>query len=187
MIDTERLLLRAWRDADVVPFAELNADPEVMAHFPSALGPQKTRAMVVRIQAHFDQYGFGLYAVERREDARFLGFVGLQWVPFEAHFTPAIEIGWRLARHAWGAGCASEAARAVLQYAFDVLHLEEVVSFAVPANTRSIAVMKRIGLTHDPTGDFIHPRPGLGDLAQHVLYRGRCSTRSQQTGSLERD
>ena len=142
--------------------------------------------MVERIQAHFDQYGFGLYAVQRREDARFLGFVGLQWVPFEAHFTPAIEIGWRLARHAWGAGYASEAAQAVLQHAFDVLNLEEVVSFTVPANARSISVMEKIGLTHDPAADFIHPRPGLGDLAQHVFYRGRRATWKRPTGSRER-
>ena len=177
MITSQRLLLRTWRETDVAPFAQLNSDPEVMAHFPSTFDERKTLEMLERIKAHFDQYGFGFYALERREDARFLGFVGLQCVPFEAPFTPAVEIGWRLAREFWGAGYASEAARAVLRYAFEVEDIPEVVSFTVPANTRSTAVMRRIGLTRAPAGDFIHPTLGPDHrLARHVLYRLGKST-----------
>lgn len=172
MIQTTRLLLRAWRETDLPPFVALNSDPEVMAHFPSTLDESETLEIVKRIRIHFERHDFGLYALERREDERFLGFVGLNWVPFESHFTPAVEIGWRLAQHAWGAGYASEAASAVLRYAFEVLNMPEVVSFTVPANTRSTAVMQRIGLGHDPADDFKHPLLASDDvLRQHVLYR----------------
>jgi RimJ/RimL family protein N-acetyltransferase len=173
-IQTERLLLRGWRDDDREPFAALNADPEVMEHFPGTLDRGESDALVDRIEARWRADGVGLWAVERRSDGQFLGFAGLAPAPFEAHFTPAIEIGWRLARMAWGHGYATEAARAVLAHALGALALDDVVSFTVPANTRSRRVMERIGMTHDPADDFDHPRfPPGHRIRRHVLYRVR--------------
>jgi RimJ/RimL family protein N-acetyltransferase len=175
-LTTERLLLRAWRDTDRAPFAAMNADPRVMEHFPSTQAPAQSDAFVERIQAHFDRHGYGLWAIEPRDgSAGFVGFVGLQRVPFEAHFTPAVEIGWRLAAEAWGKGYATEAASEALRYGLEDAGLDEVVSFTVPANERSQAVMRRIGMQHDPVDDFDHPRVERPDLRRHVLYRAKAS------------
>jgi ribosomal-protein-alanine N-acetyltransferase len=169
---TERLLLRRWRESDRQPFAALNADPAVMEHFPAPLTRAESDAMVDRIEAAFERDGYGLWAVEPLETGRFVGFVGLNRVPYETPFTPAVEVGWRLAREAWGRGYASEAARAALGFAFTALGLDEIVSFTVPANLRSRAVMERIGMTRDVAGDFDHPRIAAGHrLRRHVLYR----------------
>ena len=171
-LTTERLLLRGWRASDREPFAAMNADPEVMRHFPGVLDRAESDALVDRIGDHWRREGVGLWAVERNEDGRLLGFTGLSRMVFEAPFTPAIEVGWRLAREAWGQGYATEAARASLEYGFRELGLEEIVSFTVPANTRSRAVMERLGMTRDPGGDFEHPRIPVGHpLRPHVLYR----------------
>jgi ribosomal-protein-alanine N-acetyltransferase len=172
MLRTERLALREWRDSDREPFAAMNADPRVMEHFPSLQTREESDATVERINAHFDQQGYGLWAVELRDgSAGFVGFVGLQHVPFEAHFTPAVEIGWRLAHQAWGKGYATEAARAATAYAFDGAGLDELVSMATVANERSRAVMRKIGMTHDPAEDFDHPRVSDPRTQRHVLYR----------------
>jgi RimJ/RimL family protein N-acetyltransferase len=174
-IATERLLLRRWRDADREPWAELNGDPEVMRHFPSTLSRGESDAAIDRYREHFAEHGYGLWVVERRDDGTFLGFVGLNTVTFDEHFTPALEIGWRLARHAWGHGFATEAARAVVDQARS-LGIEELVSFTVPANEPSWRVMERIGMTHDEADDFDHPRVPAGDpLERHVLYRLRLA------------
>jgi len=179
---TERLLLRGWRDEDRGPFAALNADPEVMAHFPATLDRVQSDAMADRVAARMGASGYGLWAVEVPGVAPFIGFVGLAPIPFEAHFTPALEVGWRLARAHWGAGYATEAARAVVSFAFVDLDLDEVVSITTPANTRSVAVMERIGLTHDPADDFDHPRFGPGHpLRRHLLYRGRRADAGPRT------
>lgn len=165
---TERLTLRAWTDADRAPFAALNCDPRVMEHFPSLLTREESDALVARIVEHFARHGYGLWALER--DGAFVGYAGLSAVAFEAAFTPAIEIGWRLAHAAWGQGYASEAARAVLRYAFGELALREVVSFTAVVNVRSRKVMERIGMR--AAGEFDHPRlPGGHPLRRHVLFR----------------
>ena len=178
-IPTERLLLRGWRDADRAPFAALNADPVVMEHFPNVLDAAISDALVDRNDDGWQANGFGLWALERREDEQFLGFVGLSRPSFEAAFTPAVEVGWRLARDAWGHGYATEAARAALRFGFETLGLDEIVSFTVPANVRSRAVMERLGMTHDPSDDFDHPRlPEGHPLRRHVLYRLRRATRA---------
>ncbi|GAA4596842.1 GNAT family N-acetyltransferase [Planotetraspora phitsanulokensis] len=170
MLETERLTLRRWREGDLEPFAALNADPVVMEHFPSALSREQSDAMVRRIEAGFEDRGFGLWAVEA--DGTFLGFTGLSVPRFTAAFTPCVEIGWRLARHAWGYGYATEAAMAVLEDAFGRLGLAEVVSFTAVGNVRSQAVMRRIGMSHDPAGDFDHPALAEDSpLRRHVLYR----------------
>ena len=173
-IATARLRLRGWRDDDRESWAALNADPEVMAHFPTTLTRATSDRLVDLTMDGWAENGFGLWALERADDGMFLGFTGLSRPSFEAHFTPAIEVGWRLARHAWGHGYATEAAQAALEFGFETLGLEEIVSFTVPANVRSRAVMERIGMQHDPADDFDHPKlPEGHPLRRHVLYRLR--------------
>lgn len=169
---TERLVLRRWRDDDRAPFARINADPRVCEHLPAPLTPAESDALIERIEAHFDQHGVGLWCVERADRPGCLGYVGLAVPAFEAHFTPAIEVGWRLDPACWGNGYATEAAAAALDDVFGRVGVDEVVSFTVPANVRSRAVMERLGLTRDPDGDFDHPRLPAGHrLRRHVLYR----------------
>jgi RimJ/RimL family protein N-acetyltransferase len=169
---TARLLLRGWRDSDLAPFAALNADPEVMEHFPSTLSRAQSDGLADRIVAGIERHGWGLWAVELNSTGAFTGFVGLNPVPFEAPFTPAVEIGWRLARPYWGSGLATEAARPVLAHAFGPLGLEELVSFTSTTNLRSQRVMQKLGMRHDPADDFDHPSMPEGHrLRRHVLYR----------------
>ena len=169
---TGRLLLREWRDDDREPFAALNGDPAVMEHFPGELDRTASDEFVDRIVDRWSRDGFGLWAIERREDRAFIGFAGLAAPSFEAHFTPAVEVGWRLAAAAWGRGYATESARAALRFGFEELDLAEIVSFTVPANVRSRAVMERLGMSRDPSDDFEHPLlPPGGRLRRHVLYR----------------
>ena len=169
VITTERLRLRLWRDADAGDFAEMNADPRVMEYFPAPLGRAESDELLGKILAHFGTHGFGPWLVEERASGEFLGFTGLMIPTFDAEFTPAVEIGWRYARSAWGHGYASEAARACLAYGFDALNLERVVSFTSRLNLRSIAVMERIGMRFD--SHFEHPKLETGDrLRPHVLY-----------------
>jgi RimJ/RimL family protein N-acetyltransferase len=169
---TGRLTLRRWRDSDLPAFTALNSDPDVMEHFPSMPSESQTAEMIGRFEAHFESRGFGLWAVEHNLGRRFIGFAGLSVPRFESHFTPAVEVGWRLAKEQWGNGFATEAARAAVSFGFDVVELDEIVSFAIPANVRSIRVMQRLGMTNDPADDFDHPRFLQDDrLRHHVLYR----------------
>lgn len=184
LLATPRLILRRWRDEDLEPFAALNADGAVMEHVPARLTGAESDRLVERIEAHFAAHGYGLYVVELREQPGLLGFVGLQEVRFEAPFTPATEIGWRLARNAWGRGIATEAARAVVDHAFSALGKAELVSFTIPENARSRALMERIGMTRQPADDFDHPRvPTDSPLSRHVLYRLRASSSSSNSSS----
>ena len=171
-IVTSRLKLRDWIDADAEPFAALNADPRVMEFFPTALTRAESDAQMAAIRGFITDHGYGLYAAEEKATGRFIGFIGL-WPPsFEAHFTPAVEIGWRLARESWGQGYATEGARAVVDHAFSVLDLDALVSFTAEWNRPSRRVMEKIGMTHDPADDFLHPRlPPDHKLSRHVLYR----------------
>jgi RimJ/RimL family protein N-acetyltransferase len=169
---TPRLRLRPWRDEDLPAFAAINADPRVMEFFPRPLDRAASDALAARIRDHFARRGFGLWAVEVPGAAGFIGFVGLSVPTFEAHFTPCVEIGWRLACPHWGRGYATEAARACLDFGFGPLGLGEIVSFTVPANRRSRGVMERIGMTRSPADDFDHPAlPEGHPLRRHVLYR----------------
>ena len=171
-IRTERLLLRRWLPADVEPFSAMNSDPRVSEYLPTPLSRPESESFIARIRGHFEKQGFGLWAVEIPGVAPFAGFVGLSTPRFEAHFTPAIEIGWRLAAEHWGRGYATEGARAVLAFGFDELRLEQIVSITVPANARSRRVMEKIGMTCDPADDFDHPLlPEGHPLRRHVLYR----------------
>jgi RimJ/RimL family protein N-acetyltransferase len=169
---TARLVLRAWRDDDFAPFAALNADPVVMEHFPSVLTRAESDAMADSLRTELAHDGLGLWAVEVPGVAPFVGFIGLARPAFDAHFTPAVEIGWRLAREAWGKGYATEGARAALDFGFATAGLDEIVSFTTAGNARSRRVMERLGLRHDPADDFDHPRLPKGHrLRHHVLYR----------------
>jgi RimJ/RimL family protein N-acetyltransferase len=176
---TERLILRRWRDGDREPFARMNADPEVMRHMIRPLTRGESDAFVDRIERHFEERGYGLWAVEVPGEAPFIGYVGLQ-VPT---FMPSPEIGWRLDTPFWGRGYATEAARAALRDAFDRAGVPEVISFTTPFNVKSIAVMERLGMTHDPADDFEHPNvPDGHPMKHHVLYRI-----SSNTGRLRAD
>ncbi len=173
-LSTDRLLLRRWRPDDRAPFSAMNADPRVMEHFLAPLSRAESDALIERSERSLAELGYGLWALERRADGAFLGFTGLLDVGFDAPFAPAVEVGWRLAAFAWGQAYASEAARASLHAGFDQLGLREIVSFTSRRNTRSIAVMQRIGMTRDPVDDFEHPRIPAGHrLRPHVLYRIR--------------
>jgi RimJ/RimL family protein N-acetyltransferase len=151
----------------------MNADQRVMEHFPAALTREQSDRFVDRIEAHFAEHGFGPWAVEISGAVAFIGYVGLLIPQFDAHFTPAVEVGWRLAAEYWGRGYATEAARESVRYGFEEAGLDEIVSFTVPANVPSRRVMERIGMTRDPADDFDHPALSGHPLARHVLYRLR--------------
>nr|WP_309691547.1 GNAT family N-acetyltransferase [Armatimonas sp.] len=176
MIETNRLLLRRWRPSDRAPFAALNADPRVMECFPSTLATAESDAMVDRIEAHFAEKGFGLWAVEVPRLAEFIGFIGLSTPRFSAHFTPCVEIGWRLACEHWGYGYATEGAKAALGYGFNTIKLPEIVAMTAVGNQRSRRVMEKLGMTHNPADNFDHPLLPVGlPITPHVLYRIQSS------------
>jgi RimJ/RimL family protein N-acetyltransferase len=174
VVRTDRLLLRAFRDADREPFAAMNADPVVMEHFPAPLTREQSDAFVDRVGSTWAERGFGLWALQRLDDGAFVGYAGLWPVPPDVPvIAPAgVEVGWRLAADQWGNGFATEAAAAAVHHGFTVLGLPEVVSFTAAVNLRSRAVMRRLGMHRDATGDFDHPRVPPGHPARgHVLYR----------------
>ncbi|MCF2129361.1 GNAT family N-acetyltransferase [Strepomyces sp. STD 3.1] len=167
---TDRLVLRRWRDSDLAPWAAMNADPEVREHLGDPLTREQSDASVARFQADFDRRGYGWWAVEVRATGEFIGFAGLDEVEDGLPFT-GVEIGWRLARSAWGRGYAGEAARAVLAHGFEVLDLPEILAVTTATNVRSQAVMRRIGMTRDASGDFDDPDAPEGPLRPNVLFR----------------
>lgn len=167
-----RVSLRHWHDDDLPLFAEMNADPKVMEFFPAPLSRSESDAVAARIRTHVRERGFGFFVLEIENVARFAGFVGLSVPSFETHFTPCVEVGWRLSHAFWGKGYASEGARLALRFAFEKLKLPEVLSFTVPSNHRSIRVMQRIGMHRSPHDDFEHPAlPPGHPLRAHVVYR----------------
>jgi 3-dehydroquinate dehydratase / shikimate dehydrogenase len=171
---TGRLLMRPWRLQDRDLFARMNADPRVMEFFPSQMTREDSEASVDRALAHFHEHGYGPWAVEIPGEAEFIGFIGLWRPQFDAHFTPCVEIGWRLAFDYWGRGYATEGALASLKFGFEELGLDEVVSMTTTQNVRSRRVMEKVGMTHDKADDFDHPRVPEGHpLKRHVLYRKR--------------
>ncbi|MEU9375927.1 GNAT family N-acetyltransferase [Streptomyces sp. NPDC048255] len=169
-LHTDRLVLRPWRDADLEPWAAMNADPEVRQHLGDLLTREQSEASMVRFRAAFDRRGYGWWAVEVRATGEFIGFAGMDDVDDGMPFT-GVEIGWRLARAAWGQGYATEAARAVLEHGFDALGLPEVLAVTTAGNLRSQAVMRRIGMSRDPAGDFDDPGAPEGPLRPNVLFR----------------
>jgi RimJ/RimL family protein N-acetyltransferase len=175
MIETPRLILRRWKESDAEPFFRINSDSRVMEFFPTCLTRAESDTLIARATAHFERHGFGPFAAEIRATGELAGFVGLMVPNFEAHFTPCVEIGWRLGAAYWNQGLATEGAHAVLRLAWGALGLPEVVSFTVPANVRSRRVMAKLGMTYDC--EFDHPQVAEGHpLRRHVLYRKRCTT-----------
>jgi RimJ/RimL family protein N-acetyltransferase len=169
---TKRLLLRRWTDQDRAGFASIMSDPDVMEYRLAPLSRQESDSMIDEQESSFDTRGFGLWAVERAEDGRLLGFTGLATSEFDAPFCPAVDIGWTLARDTWGLGYATEGAGAAMDFAFEVLRLEEVVAHTTSSNERSRAVMRRLGMTHDPDDDFDGPWYEEGHPRRRfVLYR----------------
>jgi 3-dehydroquinate dehydratase / shikimate dehydrogenase len=171
-LQTARLILRQWKEGDLPLFADLNASSDVMKYFPSTLSRDESDLLAEKIQRELDEKEYGLWAVEVKGLTSFIGFVGLHYHDFSAAFTPCIEIGWRLATEYWGKGYAFEAATKVVNYAFNTLKLEEIVSFTTPENKRSRNVMEKLGMTHDTKDDFYHTKlPKDHPLGFHVLYR----------------
>lgn len=168
-VETARLQLRDWEEADLAPFSELNADREVMRYFPKTLSGEETAALHETIVSEIKQCGYGLYAVEVKESKEFIGFIGFHEATFAADFTPCIEIGWRLKKAAWGKGYATEGAKACLQYGFDKLGFSDVYSFTAEINTPSRNVMIKAGMDFVKT--FNHPRvEESSPLCKHVLF-----------------
>jgi RimJ/RimL family protein N-acetyltransferase len=178
IVETKRLILRQWREGDRSLFADLNADPETMRFFPRTLSDDESNAFIDKSIASINTIGYGWMAVEIKETHEFIGSIGLSNPRFEAHFTPCTEIGWRLHRKYWGKGYATEGASVVLDYGFNGLGHDEIVSFTSIFNIPSIRVMKRIGMTSNHIDDFDHPRVEEGHrLKKHVLYRSLAKKR----------
>jgi len=172
---TPRLLLRRWRPEDREPYARLSADPRVMEFFPAPLSREESDQKIERFERCFEEHGFGMWAVERRDAPGCIGCLGLLVVDFPAPFTPCVEIGWMLAAEHWGLGFATEGARESLRYGFTTLAIDEIFSFTAVANARSRRVMEKIDLHRDPADDFNHPKLAEGHpLRRHVLYRAKC-------------
>lgn len=172
ILETDRLILRQWRDSDRSPFAQINSDPRVMQFMPGLLSAVESNVLVDKVESHFKQHEFGLFAVDAKPCGTFIGFIGFNVPTFQTHFTPSVEIGWRLSADFWGQGLATEGARAAVQYGFEIIGLREIVAFTVPQNLRSRRVMVKLRMTHDPADDFDHPNllPQYA-LRRHVLYR----------------
>jgi RimJ/RimL family protein N-acetyltransferase len=184
VLKTARLRLRDWRDADVEAWIAMNADPRVREFFPNVSTREESLDAADRLRAALRRDGYGWWVLAGRDDDAFAGVIALQPVPFEAAFTPVHEIGWRLPFEAWGRGYASEGAAAVMKFAFERLHLPEVVALTASINQRSRAVMERLEMSYDPDDDFEHPRLEPGDrLRLHVVYRATRPP-SWHTGGL---
>lgn len=174
ILETKRLILRTWVESDKKVMCKMNLDPKVMEYFPSLQDEEATKNLIAKINRHFKDYNYTLYAVELKKNKNFIGFIGLLTVPFEASFTPATEVGWRLAFEHQGKGYATEGAKAVLHHAFTALNLGKIVSFTALNNQKSRRVMEKIGLKHNPEDDFNHPKLDRNHpLSKQVLYRLR--------------
>lgn len=170
-LQTKRLSLRQWQPSDHVLFAEINEDPEVMEHYPSILNEEESNSFAKKLEALITKIGWGFWAVELKSNKQFIGFVGLHKPEADLPFTPCTEIGWRLSKKHWGKGYATEAANAALKYAFEILQLDEVVSFTSPQNIKSKSVMERLNMV-DTQQNFEHPSiPAEHKLREQVLYK----------------
>lgn len=184
VLTTERLVLRSWQDADYEPFSAMSADPEVMAHLLTLPSPQAISDWINRQRAHLAANGFCFWVVESKESGAFMGVAGLLRISYQAHFTPAVEVGWRMARRFWGKGYAPEAAGAALQFGFEHLGLTEIVANTVSSNHNSRRVMEKLGMSNDRTDDFDHPLvPEDNPLRRQMLYRLPRSDWSSQRRS----
>ena len=172
---TPRLTLRQWRPSDLGPFAAMNSDSDIMRYYPMPWSSEQSDGFAERVRRLIDERGWGFWAVEEEASGLFIGFVGLHTPSNELPFSPCVEVGWRLAKSYWGQGYATEAAHAAIRFAFEQLHLTELVAFTAMANLKSRAVMQRIGMQF--VSEFDHPNvPVESGLRRHVLYN-LCSPR----------
>lgn len=172
IIETERLILRTWEDKDAEQYYHINQDPKVIELLRGPLTMQEVKDFMSAMNEQFSKLGFTLFATEEKSTGKLIGFIGLNPPKWESHFTPCVEVGWRLGSQYWNQGYATEGARAVLAYGFNQCDLTEIVSFTVPVNIRSIRVMEKIGMKRDMDGDFAHPKLSSDHkLSKHVLYR----------------
>lgn len=170
-IETPRLILREWKDEDLIPFAKLNADPVVMEHFPNTLTLEQTQTMIETLKTRFKNDGFSFFAVELKSTGEFIGMTGLNKPGYQTPFTPCVEVGWRIAKEFWNKGYATEAAKASLDFGFNTLGLDKIASFTAVENVKSQRIMDKIGMIRDHAGDFDHPNvPKDHRLCRHVLY-----------------
>ncbi|MBI3259802.1 MAG: GNAT family N-acetyltransferase [Ignavibacteriae bacterium] len=170
IISTERLILRNWEKSDIAPFVQMNSDPKVMKYFPGLMSSDQTLQFMERIKLHFEEYNYGLFAVDEKSTGEFIGFIGFSHPRFESFFTPCVEIGWRLRSEHWGKGLATEGAKACLDYGFNVLNFDSIYSFTAIPNVPSINVMKKTGMKH--IGEFNHPSLSEGSwLCKHTVYK----------------
>ncbi len=172
IIETPRLILRTWRQEDAEPYFQINQDPKVIEHLKGPLTIEKVRSFITAANEQQENRGYTLWAAELKDTGELMGFIGLNYDEWKSHFTPSVEIAWRLGSHFWGKGYATEGARSALEYGFTKCNLKEIFSFTVPANTRSSHVMEKIGMRRDSRGDFAHPEIDPDHrLSHHILYR----------------
>ncbi len=172
-IETPQLIIRQWKASDYEPYIALNQDSDVMKFFPAVSTRDETLAQIEQFTNHIEQYGYGFFAVERKDNHEFIGFTGLSHPRFESYFTPCVETGWRLSKPNWNLGFATEAAKGCLEYGFDAIGLGEIYSFTSVHNKRSERVMLKIGMVK--VGEFEHPLIAEGHLLRrHVLYKANC-------------
>lgn len=172
IIETERLILRTWEKEDAEAYFKINQDPKVTEFLRGPLTMEQVNDFISAANSHADKHGYTLWAACLKSTGELIGFIGLNYTDWKSHFTPAIEVGWRLGSQFWGKGYATEGAKASLYYGFKKCGIKEIVSFTVPANVRSLRVMEKIGLKRDVNGNFAHPKlPTDHPLSQHVLYR----------------
>jgi RimJ/RimL family protein N-acetyltransferase len=182
VIETQRLRLRAWIDADIEPWAQMNWDPRVMEFFPHRIAPEYSREQAARVRAELERNGYGWFVLERKAEPGFAGVIVIDDIHWDTPFQPRREIGWRLPVYAWGRGFATEAAGAALEYAFDTLAWPEIVAMTSRLNLRSIRVMEKLGMVRDADCDFEHPRiPEGHPIRPHVLYRKCARTPATKT------
>lgn len=189
-LHTQRLILREWRESDLAPFADFNADPQVMQFYTHTLNREESDALAEKYQRELKARGYGFWAVQAPAEADFIGYVGLNYWDLEADFSPCIDVGWRLGSPYWGKGYATEAALAALDYGFETLGFQEIVSMATIGNTRSHRVMERLGMRTNPSENFAHPKLPKGHpLSMRVLYRltKKEWSRPQNETSLNND
>ena len=168
-LETLRLYLRAWKNTDAQKYFEINQDPKVIEFLPGSLTMEKVEKFLVDMNFRLQEYDYTFWAVEEKSSGELMGFCGFQAVSFEAPFSPTVEIGWRLGAQYWGKGYATEAAKACIDYGFEILKWSKIVSFTVPKNLRSQSVMKKIGMQF--CGNFNHPKLEKNHpLYEHIWY-----------------
>ncbi len=183
-LETERLIMRDWRESDLPAWAAMNTDPEVRRYVGATLSYEQSAAWALTFQDHLDRYGYTFWALETRSSGEFVGFAGLMLVDDDVPASPAVEIGWRLARPVWGQGYATEAAAAALAYGFDVAGLTEIIAMIADGNTRSRDVARRLGMVHEPARDFVDPDAIEVGLEHYMVYVKRSTPPSYRVAEV---